>query len=96
MVVSLLFVASAGEFGGRGFRLTGEEALGGCLPNDKKDEMLKLAGKIGRTVAVGLEREEREEDLGGKREESILLVFPDSAFDYSLTAIFWRKPRTSQ
>lgn len=47
--------------------------MGGCLPKDKRDERLRLAGRMGRMVAGGLGGEEREEFLGGKREESILL-----------------------
>lgn len=78
-----LFVASAGEFGGRGFRFTGEEAWSGCLPKERKDEMLRLVGMIGRLVTAGLGGEGREDCLGGKREESILLDSMDSAFDYS-------------
>lgn len=82
-----LFAASAGEFGGSGFRLTGEEALGGCFPKDKKDEMLRLVGKIGRVVGAGLGGEEREDFLGGKGEESILLDCSDGAIDHSLVDI---------
>jgi hypothetical protein len=66
-------MARAGELGGRGFRFTGDEALGGGLLNDKKEEMFRLAGMIGRLVAGGLGGEDREDFLGGKREESILL-----------------------
>ena len=83
-----LCVARAGEFGGSGFRLTGEEATraGCCLPKDRKDEMvvLRLAGRIGRRAGGGLGGEDREDFLGGKPEESILLELLDSAFDYSL------------
>lgn len=88
MVVPFLFAANAGEFGGRGFRLTGEEAMGDGLRKDKKDEMLRLAAKVGRTVAACLEEEEREESVGGRREGSILLDFPDSAIDYSLASMY--------
>jgi hypothetical protein len=72
-----LLVARAGEFGGRGFRFTGGEIVGGgcgrCLPKDSRDERLRLVGRMGRMVAAGLGVEEREECLGGKREGSIIL-----------------------
>jgi hypothetical protein len=83
-----LLVARAGEFGGRGFRFTGEGVLGGgCLPKESRDERLRLLGMMGRLVAADLgveEREWREEFLGGKREGSIILFGgPLNAFDYS-------------
>lgn len=77
-----LLVARAGEFGGRGFRFTGEGVLGGsclsggCLPKESRDERLRLVGRMGRLVVADLgveEREWRDEFLGGKREGSIIL-----------------------
>lgn len=68
-------------------RFTGEEVLAGCLPKDKKDEMLRLAGMMGRVVAAGLGGEERKVPPGGKREESILLDYWGSAYHYSRTGI---------
>lgn len=93
-------MARAGEFGGKGLRFTGEEALAGCLPKDRKDEMLRLAGMMGLVVAAGLGGEEREDPLGGKREESILLDHWGGAYDYtrtgiSLVAWYWKhRPAT--
>jgi hypothetical protein len=72
-----LLVARAGEFGGRGFRFTGEGVLGGgCLPKESRDERLRFVGRMGRLVAAGLgveEKEWSEEFRGGKREGSIIL-----------------------
>lgn len=86
-VAPFLFVARAGEFGGKGLRFTGEEALTCSLPKDRNDEMLRLAGMMGLVVAAGLGGEEREEPLGGKLKESILLDHRGGAYDYSKTGI---------
>jgi hypothetical protein len=55
------------------------------LPKDNKEVMLRFAGIMGRLVPAGLGGEEREDFLGGKSEDSILLGGLDGAFDYSLT-----------
>lgn len=81
--------------GGSGFRLTGEIASCGCLPKDNKEEMLRFAGMIGRPVAAGLGGEEREDFLGGNREDSILRSGLDSAFAYSLTDIIFDRGSSS-
>jgi hypothetical protein len=57
------------------------------LPKDRKEEMLRLAGMMGRLFAGGLGGE-RDDFLGGKREVSIILDSRDGASDYSLTNIF--------
>jgi hypothetical protein len=54
------------------------------LPKDRKEEMLRLAGMIGRLVADGLGGE-RDDFRGGKRGVSIILDSRDGPSDYSLT-----------